>query len=157
MQQGVGWITELLSRFTGQLVPDATQTNHTLHRSESTFPLRNTKIYMDFSHDNQIIAVLSALGLVDERMDPTHSDATRQWRTANLVPFSGRLTAELLNCRGDKEKHVRILINDRPQNLPKPCHLKSKLCSLSNFVASQHFAIHEGQTLWPRCGHIPNN
>ena len=91
--QGVGYINELIARLTGQPVQDSTQTNHTLDSSNETFPLDRT-VYADFSHDNQMVAIYSAMGLFTQSaaLDPSNPDPARTWRASNLVPFSARMT-----------------------------------------------------------------
>ena len=60
--QGVGFVNELIARLTNRPVQDETSTNHTLDNDPKTFPL-GRKLYADFSHDNDIIGIFSALGL----------------------------------------------------------------------------------------------
>jgi hypothetical protein len=50
--QGVGFTNELIARMTGKPVRDHTSVNHTLDRSNTTFPLgKGHVLYADFSHD----------------------------------------------------------------------------------------------------------
>jgi len=58
-------------------------------------------IYVDFSHDNLIIAVVSAMGLfnqTDGLLDTTKITKDRTWITSDMVPFSGHMTVERLSC-----------------------------------------------------------
>lgn len=78
--QGVGYINELLARLTDRPVEDHTQTNQTLDSNSETFPL-GRGIYVDFSHDNLMTAVASAMGLFRDKnfisgrvLDPTRRD-----------------------------------------------------------------------------------
>ena len=100
--QGVGYVNELLARLTGSPVQDNTQTNRTLDASPDTFPLNRT-LYIDFSHDNEMIAVYSAIGLFRQHrpLDPTKPDPARTWISSKLVPFSGRLVTERLECAAE--------------------------------------------------------
>ena len=109
--QGVGYINELLARLTESPVQDNTQTNRTLDASPDTFPLTRT-LYIDFSHDNLMIAVYSAIGLFRQRapLDPTRPDPARTWVVSKLVPFSGRLVTERLQCGAGT--YVRMLVDD---------------------------------------------
>ncbi|KAH9981123.1 acid phosphatase [Lactifluus volemus] len=116
--QGVGYVNELLARLTGKPVRDHTQTNRTLDASPETFPLDRV-LYVDFSHDNEIVAIYSALGLFRQQ--------TRMHRPLPL-PFG---------------TFVRVLVNDVVQPL-EFCGGIAGLCELHVFVASQRYARHDG-------------
>ncbi|KAF7363816.1 Acid phosphatase [Mycena sanguinolenta] len=149
--QGVGYTNELLARLTHSPVRDETQTNRTLDADPATFPLNRT-IYADFSHDDTMIAIFAALGLFRQAqpLSTTGPDPSRTWRTHELVPFSGRMVVEKLEC-GDEE-YVRILVNDALQPL-NFCASKDQvgLCTLSAFVQSQSYARSNGDGDWERC------
>ncbi|KAJ3540298.1 hypothetical protein NMY22_g4362 [Coprinellus aureogranulatus] len=150
---GVGYINELLARLKERPVQDHTQTNHTLTSSPTTFPL-NRSIYADFSHDNLMVAVYAAMGLFRQNahLDPKSPDPKRTWIASKLVPFSGRLVVERMQCnwphrlrvarrdRLDKqpsarrEMFVRVLVNDAVQPLDFCDGDKHGLCSLGAFV-----------------------
>ena len=151
--QGVGYVNELLARLTGSPVEDRTQTNSTLDSSPVTFPLDRT-VYADFSHDNQMVAIYGALGLVPQTShpNPTKADPQRTWVVSRLVPFSGRMVTEKLRCfeaetPGD---FVRILINDAVQPLDF-CDLGDGFCELEAFVESQTYARSNGGGDFDKC------
>jgi hypothetical protein len=163
--QGVGYVNELLARLIETPVQDKTQTNHTLDDSLATFPLNRT-LYVDFSHDNQMIAIFSAMGLFREHhpLNPREPDPDRIWRVGTMVPFAGRMVVERLTCarstteRADDagatdntEVMVRILVQDKVQPLEfcKPDH--HGMCTLDSFVQSQAFARHNGDGDWEKC------
>ncbi|KIM38767.1 hypothetical protein M413DRAFT_241634 [Hebeloma cylindrosporum] len=158
--QGVGYINELLARLTGKPVSDNTQTNRTLDASPVTFPLDRT-LYADFSHDNQMVAIYAALGLFNQStpLDPTMPDPKRTWITSRLTPFSGRMVTERLSCRKKGSgghlvksgEYVRILVNDALQPLTFCAADKHGLCTLSNFVRSQGYAINNGEGDFEKC------
>ncbi|KAG1743648.1 histidine phosphatase superfamily [Suillus paluster] len=152
--QGVGYVNELLARLTGRPVQDNTQTNHTLDSSPVTFPLDRT-FYADFSHDNEMISIYSALGLFVQphHLDPTHPNPMRTWVESKLVPFSGRMTTEKLECtiNGERGEYVRILVNDALQPLPFCAGTGDGLCTLDNFVESQQYARSNGAGDWELC------
>ncbi|KAF7503836.1 hypothetical protein GJ744_003226 [Endocarpon pusillum] len=85
------------------------------------------EIYASFAHDGDIVLVLAALGVFDEgdnedgaggeeQVLPTdHVKRERNWRTGDLVPMTGRIIIERLNCRtphGWRYRDVRLWIND---------------------------------------------
>lgn len=153
--QGVGYVNELLARLTNKPVSDETQTNHTLDSSPETFPLDRT-IYADFSHDNQMIAIYSAMGLFRQKVppNPTRPDPFSTWRAAYLVPFSGRMHVERLECDeflGRKGEYVRILVSEEVQPLEFCGGDIHGLCTLEAFVESQSFARENGEGDFEKC------
>ncbi|KAG1743644.1 histidine phosphatase superfamily [Suillus paluster] len=141
--QGVGYVNELLARLRGRPVEDRTQTNSTLDSSPITFPLDRT-VYADFSHDNEMVAIYGALGLLPQSCppNPTKADPRRTWVVSRLVPFSGRMITEKVQCSegGTSGDFVRILINDAIQPL--------EFCA---FVESQVYARHNGAGDFEKC------
>ncbi|KAI5115967.1 hypothetical protein M0805_000610 [Coniferiporia weirii] len=148
--QGVGYVNELLARLTDTPVRDNTQTNRTLDADPATFPLRRA-VYADFSHDNQMIAIYSAMGLfrAARPLDPTDPDPHRTYLASHLVPFSARMVVERLECTG--RSFVRVLVNDALQDLEFCDADSSGLCSLDAFVASQGYATSGGDGDFERC------
>ncbi|KAJ3570644.1 hypothetical protein NP233_g4261 [Leucocoprinus birnbaumii] len=117
--QGVGYVNELIARLTNTPVRDDTQTNRTLTSNPATFPLDRT-FYADFSHDNQIVAIYSAMGLLNEEhevLDNTKVNPKTEWDTSKVVPFSSEMVVERLACadRSLGKEFVRIFINDALQ------------------------------------------
>ncbi|KDQ61378.1 hypothetical protein JAAARDRAFT_171559 [Jaapia argillacea MUCL 33604] len=157
--QGVGYLNELLARLMGKPVRDNTQTNHTLDSSPETFPLGRS-VYADFSHENTMIAIYSAMGLFkqDKDLDPTAlaDEHGRTWIASRMVPFSARMVVEKLQCakgkgRGlVKKEWVRVLVNDALQPL-EFCGKGNGLCTLKKFVKSQSYARHDGKGDWDKC------
>ncbi|KAH7909639.1 histidine phosphatase superfamily [Hygrophoropsis aurantiaca] len=151
--QGVGYVNELLARLTGQPVQDETQTNHTLDSSPATFPLNRT-FYADFSHDNEMISIYSAIGLFlqPHALDPTQPDSERTWIDYKMVPFSGRMVTEKLECAGTLTgDYVRILVSDVVQPLAFCGDTGDGLCALRSFVESQQYARLDGEGDWELC------
>ncbi|EJD51340.1 phytase [Auricularia subglabra TFB-10046 SS5] len=153
--QGVGYVNELLARLTRTAVIDSTSTNHTLDSDPATFPL-DRRLYADLSHDNQIISILAALGVLrqtqEDAMDPARLDYQRTWVASKIVPFAGRVVFEKLACEDKLEESVRALINDAVVQLPAPCPPHNGgLCALGTFVESQAFARGGAQEEWRRC------
>lgn len=157
--QGVGYVNELLARLTGTPVRDNTQTNRTLDASPITFPL-DRSLYVDFSHDNQMIAIYTAIGLFNQSLplDPSFPNPERTWVTSLLTPFSGRMVTERLSCesktvRGRPKARtlVRILVNDAVQPLHFCNGDKDGMCTLDAFVDSQAYSRHDGEGDFEKC------
>ena len=141
--QGVGFVNELIARLTDKPVKDHTSTNRTLDDNPSTFPL-GRELYADFSHDNDMTAVFAALGLyggVAPLPNTTVVEAEQAggYSAAWTVPFAARAYIEKMQCAGQKDELVRVIINDRVQPL-KQCHGDGfGRCSLDAFVDSLKF------------------
>lgn len=151
-------MNELLARLTGNPVQDSTQTNHTLDSSSTTFPLDRI-MYADFSHDDEISAIVSAIGLFrqSQNLDPTNPDPNRTWRASFIVPFSSHIVFERLSCttssQGKKgtETKLRILAQDEVQHLDFCGTDSDGLCALDAFVESQSFARNNGNGDFEKC------
>lgn len=151
--QGVGFVNELIARLLEKPVEDHTSVNHTLDSDPRTFPL-NRKIYVDFSHDNDMIHIFSALGLLHgvpslDRMRRMTLEQMAGYSASHAVPFAGRMVVEKITCSGQQDEKVRILLNGRVWPLVTCAANAAGMCSLSDFIASLEFARNGGH--WDRC------
>ncbi|KAF4630563.1 hypothetical protein G7Y89_g7577 [Cudoniella acicularis] len=153
--QGVGFANELIARLTNTPVSDHTSTNSTLDSSRKTFPLGgSTSLYADFSHDNDMTAIFSALGLYNKTrplLNTTIEDVrdTNGYSAAWTVPFASRAYFEKMVCSGDDEELIRVIVNDRVLPLER-CHAgKLGRCKLSAFVDMLNFVRQGGD--WDKC------
>ncbi|KAF5560397.1 3-phytase A [Fusarium phyllophilum] len=93
--QGVGYVNELVSRLTRKPVNDHTTTNRTLDANPETFPL-DKALYADFSHDNTMVSIFSAMGLYNSTSKlPKHhivpAIRAHGYSSAWVVPFAARI------------------------------------------------------------------
>ncbi|KAF2223698.1 histidine phosphatase superfamily [Elsinoe ampelina] len=170
--QGVGFANELIARLTERPVQDDTSTNKTLDADGRTFPL-GRKVYADFSHDNDMTAVMFALGLF-EGLAPLATSGVdtlgegARYSAANTVPFGARVYVELMRCKEEKTRReaggegakglwkrkdaelVRVLVNDRVMPLQNCGADKLGRCELGKWVESLKFARTGGR--WGECG-----
>lgn len=138
---------------TNQPVVDHTTTNSTLDISNVTFPL-GRRLYADFTHDNDMTAIFSAMGLYNSTgplpnntlVEPEDAGG---YSTAWTASFASRAYFEKLQCRGEPEEFVRVIVNDRVQPLEQCGGDKLGRCKLSAFVDSLGFARSGG--LWDQC------
>jgi hypothetical protein len=131
-------------------VQDHTQVNHTLASDPAAFPLRRA-FYADFTHENLMVAVFSAMGLFRSAnpLDPLSPDPAREWVSSRLVPFSARLVTEKLQCGGGE--FVRMFLNDDLISLDCAEGRRDGMCSLEQFVRSQAYARSNGAGDWEKC------
>lgn len=137
---------------------DTTQTNHTLDSSPDTFPL-DRRFYADFTHDDQMTAIYSAMGLfkIDSPLDPTRKQREDGgWILREMISFSAKMVVERLSCDaevglgGGEGEYVRVLVNDRVMPLDF-CGAKDGICDLERFIKSQGYARSGGAGDWGTC------
>ncbi|KAF4447126.1 hypothetical protein F53441_9271 [Fusarium austroafricanum] len=150
--QGVGYVNELVSRLTRKPVDDHTTTNRTLDADPETFPL-DRALYADFSHDNTMVAIFSAMGLYNSTSKlPKHhivpAIRAHGYSSAWVVPFAARMYVEKLECGTGKEQkreeYVRVLINDKVMEMEACGGDEYGRCTLEDFVESLSFARQGG-------------
>jgi len=142
--QGVGFARELISRLTDEPVQDGASINSTLDASNCTFPL-GRKLYADFSHDNDMTAIFSALGLYNgSRPLPNTTVAeagqAKGYSAAWTVPFAARAFFEKMRCGGRDGELVRVVVNDRVLPLTQCGGDQLGRCTLAEFIDSLGFA-----------------
>jgi hypothetical protein len=131
--EGSGYVQELLSRLTSKATDSV--------GVSSSFPL-NKPFYIDFTHDDEMIAIFSALQLFPDARDTplslTTPDASRSFFTSKLVPFAAKMVVEKMECDsdifGNQKEYIRLLINDQVQTLDFCDSDEDGLCELSAFV-----------------------
>lgn len=151
--QGVGFVNELIARLSGKPVDDDTTTNSTLDSPKTTFPL-DSRLYADFSHDNDMAGVYGALGLYNTTAPLSNTtrqttDETQGYSASWTVPFAARMYVEKMACGSSEEELVRILVNDRVVPLQNCGADDLGRCKLSRFVDSLSFARSGGH--WDAC------
>ena len=136
---GIGFVEEIYARLQGHLYnlpPGSTNVNTTLDEMASTFPL-NQKLYFDFSHDTNIMSIITAFGLTQfaQPLPETGPPADQQLIVSHLTPFGARFVIELIEApypvspkrptnsscpteeyydmSGPPTKYVHILLNQR--------------------------------------------
>ncbi|GAA5915592.1 hypothetical protein JCM6882_006387 [Rhodosporidiobolus microsporus] len=151
---GVGYVAELLARLTGDISwveNDATSVPKDLDLDSTTFPL-DSKMYVDFTHNGNIAAALTTIGLKKGPALPANERPEGQeWFSSKIIPFGARLVTEKLTCSGGD--YVRFFLNDELLN-PSFCSgadASTGLCSLDNFVASQTYVKANGKGEYAQC------
>ncbi|KAK0618463.1 acid phosphatase [Bombardia bombarda] len=95
---GIGYQQEVIARLQNHTLGySGSQINVTLDNNTETFPLNQT-LYLDFSHDSNIIAVLTAFGLKQFSLflDPDEYPGPHNFTVSNLTPFGARLDIEII-------------------------------------------------------------
>jgi hypothetical protein len=97
--QGIGWVQEFLSRTQNVTFPvgNVTLQNTTLDESSTYFPL-DQPFYFDFTHDDNILSVLTALNFTQvagDYLNATEMDPDRTFVLSHITPFAARLYFEV--------------------------------------------------------------
>jgi hypothetical protein len=100
--QGIGYLQELLARIEGEYITSSNSSvNSTIDDNAKQFPLKQ-KFYADFSHDDIIISVLTAMSLDYFRQAPSLTayppDPQRHFILSHMTPFAARLVTEVIGC-----------------------------------------------------------
>ncbi|KAF9256260.1 phosphoglycerate mutase-like protein [Marasmius fiardii PR-910] len=144
--RAAGWIQEMIHRLEHKPVTKETNrfsTNFTLDGDIRTFPV-NQSPYVDATHEENIIGVITALNLTtfaeDGPLSYDHIPKERKFRTSQLSSYGSNIQFQLLSCSGESEPQTRIIINDGVVPLAgiEGCHPNEySLCTVETFVRAQ--------------------
>lgn len=104
--QGIGYVEELAARLEKRLIYTShSSINYTYDDNLAQFPLHQP-LYMDMSHDDIIISVLTALSLDYFKYGPNGLPAKenapgRTFRLSEMTPFGAQLFSEIWTCPSD--------------------------------------------------------
>lgn len=116
-------------------------------------------MYADFSHDNPMVSIFTALGLFNAtlatagQLSNTTLETVQEMQgygAAHSVPFAGRAYFEKMVCKANgTEELVRVVMNDRVVPLVA-CGADGKgRCTLANWLKSLTFVAANGY--WNQC------
>jgi hypothetical protein len=97
---GIGYVEEVYARLQGHLYdlpPGSTQVNTTLDEMDSTFPLNQT-LYFDFSHDTNIMSIITAFGFgqFNQSLPTSGPPANQQLIVSHMEPFGANMVFEII-------------------------------------------------------------
>ncbi|KAF7587127.1 hypothetical protein BBP40_007698 [Aspergillus hancockii] len=100
--QGVTWVEEFIARVEGRSwdhPAGTTAANVTLNTNSVTFPL-NQSLYLDFAHDNILVAVLTAFGFkqFSQFLPSNGPPIDQRFHSSQVVPFAGRMNIEIIKA-----------------------------------------------------------
>lgn len=101
---GIGYVLELAARLQLKLIYSSdTSINSTYDDNTAQFPM-DQPFYMDMSHENIILSVLTALGLDHFKYGPHGLRSSvdhaipHTFQLGNMTPFGARLVSEIWTC-----------------------------------------------------------
>ncbi|KAL1902988.1 hypothetical protein Sste5346_000900 [Sporothrix stenoceras] len=156
---GIGYQQEIVARLRNHTLGySGSQINTTLDNNTDTFPL-NQSLYLDFSHDSNIVSVLTALGFTQfsQFLPPSPYPGPHNFTLAHVVPFGARLDIEVIKApkpvKADRSgydksataketKYIHFILNQRtlPLGLSFPDCDASRVdgwCELETFLQVQ--------------------
>ena len=95
---GLGYVQEIVARLENHTLGySGSQINTTLDNNTDTFPL-NQSLYFDFSHDTNIMSILTAFGFTqfNEFLPSTKHPGPHNLTVSHLEPFACRLDIEII-------------------------------------------------------------
>lgn len=122
---------------------------------KETFPL-NQSLYFDFSHDKDIISILTAFGFRQfaEKLPADKYPGDHEFTVSHITPFGARLDIEIIKAHkpispardryleGNDTKYIHFVLNQRTIPLGKSfpeCDVNRKdgWCELDTFLKVQ--------------------
>jgi hypothetical protein len=152
---GIGYVQEVLARLHNHTLGySGSQINVTLDNNTETFPL-NQSLYFDFSHDTNIMSILTAFGFTQFAgfLNETFYPGPHNLTVSHLEPFAARLDIEIIKTpsplgadrkytEGKEMTYLHFLLNQRtlPLGLNFPECGADRLdgwCELDTFLKVQ--------------------
>ena len=153
---GLGYQQEVMARLKNHTLGySGSQINVTLDNNLETFPL-NQSLYFDFSHDTNIVSVLTAFGLRQfaDELPATEYPGKHNFTVSHVTPFGARLDMEIINTpqpvspqrdgylRGGETRYIHFVLNQRTVPLGQSfaeCDASRKdgWCELETFIKIQ--------------------
>lgn len=130
---GIGYQQEVIARLRNHTLGySGSNINTTLDSSTETFPLNQT-LYFDFSHDTNIVAILTAFGIRQfaEELPADKYPGEHAFTVSNVTPFGARLDIEIIKTPkplspnrdgyrdGKVTKYIHFILNQRTLPLGK--------------------------------------
>lgn len=154
---GIGYQQEVMARLKNHTLGySGSQINVTLDNNTETFPL-NQSLYLDFSHDTNMIGVLTAFGLkqFSQLLPNSTHPGPHNFTVSQMTPFGARLDIEIIRTPrplaadrsgylpvGGETRYVHFVLNQRtvPLGWSIPDCDASRLdgwCEFGTFVRAQ--------------------
>ncbi|KAG5915827.1 hypothetical protein E4U53_004401 [Claviceps sorghi] len=153
---GIGYQQEIMARLKNHTLGySGSQINVTLDSNTETFPL-NQSLYLDFSHDTNIVSILTAFGLRQfaEDLPATRYPGDHNFTVSHVTPFGARLDMEIIQTpqplsphrdgylKGGPTKYIHFVLNQRTLPLGKSfpecdADRRDGWCELDTFIRVQ--------------------
>ncbi|KAF4455445.1 hypothetical protein F53441_2234 [Fusarium austroafricanum] len=172
---GLGYQQEVMARLKNHTLGySGSQINTTLDSMKETFPL-NQSLYFDFSHDTNIISILTAFGFRQfaEELPADKYPGDHEFVVSKLTPFGARLDIEIIKAPkpvsperdgyldGKETKYIHFVLNQRTVPLGRSfpeCDVNRKdgWCELDTFIKIQDKMTEKAQFEYSCFGDYPS-
>ncbi|KAI8684303.1 3-phytase [Fusarium keratoplasticum] len=172
---GLGYQQEVIARLKNHTLGySGSQINTTLDSMEETFPL-NQSLYFDFSHDTNIVSILTAFGFRQfaEKLPADEYPGDHNFTVAHVTPFGARLDIEIIKApkpvspdrtgylEGEETKYIHFVLNQRTLPLGKSfpecdANRKDGWCELDTFLKVQEEMVDKAQFDYACFGDYPS-
>ncbi|KAF4463565.1 phytase [Fusarium albosuccineum] len=172
---GLGYQQEVMARLKNHTLGySGSQINTTLDGMTETFPLNQT-LYFDFSHDTNIVSILTAFGFRQfaEKLPADEYPGDHEFTVSNVTPFGARLDIEIIKApkpvspsrdgylEGKETKYIHFVLNQRTLPLGKSfpeCDVNRKdgWCELETFLKVQDKMADKAQFDYACFGDYPS-
>jgi hypothetical protein len=123
---GIGYVREVVARLQSHTLGySGSQINITLDNNTAAFPL-NQSLYLDFSHDTNIMAILTTFGFTQfaSFLPATSYPGPHNLTVSHLEPFGARLDIEVIQTpsplaanrtyiSGNATTYIHFILNQR--------------------------------------------
>jgi Histidine phosphatase superfamily (branch 2) len=123
---GIGYVQEVVARLENHTLGySGSQINVTLDNNTETFPL-NQSLYFDFSHDTNIMSILTAFGFTqfNQFLPSKKHPGPHNLTVSHLEPFGARLDIEVIKTphplsakrayvEGNETTYIHFILNQR--------------------------------------------
>jgi hypothetical protein len=163
---GIGWVQELLAKLQHHTINGpVANVNYTLDNNTATFPT-NQLLNFDFSHDTNIMGILTAFGLTQfAPVLPATKMVAHDLIVSHMEPFGARLDIEVISApqpvsatrtgsakpytSGAATKYIHFILNQRTLPLGKSfaaCGNRTDgWCELNTFLEVQAGMLNASQ------------
>jgi Histidine phosphatase superfamily (branch 2) len=163
---GIGWVQELLARLQHHTIDGPmANVNWTLDSNPETFPI-NQRLNFDFSHDTNIMSILTAFGLKQfATYLPPDQIIEHDLVVSHLEPFGARLDIEIIDSPmpvapnrtsgrdaympGNAIQYIHFILNQRTiplgRSFPECGNRSDGWCELGTFLHVQSSKLKESQ------------
>lgn len=170
--QGVGLAQDVLARLTNTTIAPADVTMQNTSLLNSTYFPLDQPLYFDFTHDDVIVSILTALNytqVLGEQLTGTSANASRTYKLSHVTPYAARLVFEVADCTADARANtststnastgltqsvIRTLLNDAlvPMSEAQGCTPRPDGgCLLHEFVTYQQNTLLEAANFDQAC------
>ena len=116
-------------------------------------------LIMAFLNDNQLAEMTAAMGIFDSEglLPDDHIPAHHLYNVANFITMRGTTAFEVMDCDGNDEPYLRILLNDAVYPISGCQNGPGKSCILSDYISLIDKKIEKAGDFFDYCNVTDSN